>query len=63
MRWVRPCLLVCLTLGLFASTTWMTLERVITAEIYVSTWSPILALMIGHLFGERAQMQRKEDKP
>lgn len=61
MRWVRPLLLMALTLGLLGSTTWLVFEGQMDPQVYIATWSPILALMMGHLFGERSQMQRKED--
>lgn len=58
MRWVRPLLLVALMLGVFSSTTWFTYQRIITAEVYLATWTPILSLMVGYLFGERSALKR-----
>jgi hypothetical protein len=61
VRWVRPALLALLTLGLFGSTTWMVHDGRMDAQLYLATWSPILALMMGHLFGERSNATRKDD--
>ena len=57
MRWVRPILIVALMLGLFAATTYMVLTKVVTAEVYLATWSPILSILVGHLWGERAALK------
>lgn len=62
MRWVRPLLLMALTLGLLGSTTWLVFEGKVDASVYLATWSPILALMMGHLFGERSSQVRKGDE-
>jgi len=58
MRWVRPMLLITLMLGLFVVTSWFAREKLITAEVYLATWSPIISIMVGHLFGERSALKK-----
>lgn len=61
MRWVRPLLLVVLLIGFFLATSTFVYLGKMNIEVFAATWTPVVSLMVGHLFGERSSATRKSD--
>lgn len=58
---LRPFLTLLLTFGLFGASTYFVVIGKISAELYLTTWIQMVAMMIAFYFGERSALKQIGD--